>query len=96
MDGLKDGRRHNRGAPPVLTADEQQELAARLHADFAEGIVWDGKKLQRWVKERFGKDIYLARSYELLHKAGFSLQKPRPRHVKGDQAAQEAFKKNAD
>lgn len=95
LDGLKDGRRNNRGAPTLFSADEQQELAARLQADFAQGIVWDGKKVQQWAKEHLGKEIYLARSYELLRKAGFSLQKPRPRHVKGDESAKEAFKKKS-
>ena len=92
LDGLKDGRRDNPGAPRVLTAEEQQVLAAQLHADFAQGVVWEGKRLQEWIKEQFGKEVYLGRTYEFMRAAGFSPQKPRPQHVKGDQAAKEAFK----
>jgi transposase len=92
LAGLTDGRRDNRGAPKVLTAEEQQVLAAQLHTDFEQGVVWDGKRLQEWIKEQFGKEVYLGRTYEFMRAAGFSPQKPRPQHVKGDPAAKEAFK----
>lgn len=92
LPGLQDGRRHNRGAPRVLTASEQQTLAARLQEDFEQGIVWDGKKVQAWIQHEFGKEVYLGRTYELMRAAGLSPQKPRPQHVNGDQIAKEAFK----
>lgn len=92
LSGLRDGRHDNTGAPKLLTPDEQQELAARLHEDFGKGIVWEGKKLQAWIKERFGKEVYLGRTYEFMRAAGFSPQQPRPQHIKGDEGAKEAFK----
>lgn len=95
MAGVCDGRHENQGAPPVLTAEEQQQFAAAIKQDYDNGIVWDGKKGQAWVKERFGKEIYLGRSYEQMHAAGFSPQKPRPQHAKGDPVAQEEFKKKS-
>ena len=52
LPGLQDGRDHNRGRPRVLTADEQQALAARLHEDFAQGKVWSGLQVQAWVLGR--------------------------------------------
>lgn len=91
LAGLADGRRDNLGAPKVLTAVEQQVLAAQLHTDFEQGVVWEGKRLQGWIKEQFGKEVYLGRTYEFMRAAGFSPQKPRPQHVKGDQATKEAF-----
>lgn len=84
LEGLGDGRAHNRGAPTVLSVDEQQVLAARLRADFEQGIVWDGRMLQAWIKEQFGKEVYLSRTYEFMRAAGFSPQQLRPQHVKGD------------
>ena len=90
--GLRDGRQGNRGAPRVLTAEEQQALAARLQADFEQGIVWSGKDVQTWLLEQCGKTVYLGRTYEFMRAAGFSPQKPRPRHVKGDEAAKADFK----
>lgn len=92
LKGLQDGRQDNQGAPKVLTAQEQHILAAQLHADFKQGVVWEGKRLQGWIKEQFGKEVYLGRTYEFMRAAGFSPQKPRPQHVKGDEAAKEAFK----
>ncbi|CAA9368908.1 MAG: hypothetical protein AVDCRST_MAG93-8232 [uncultured Chloroflexia bacterium] len=92
LEGLTDGRAQNQGAPRVLTAEEQQTLAARLATDFEAGIVWDGPTLQRWIKEELGKDVYLGRTYEFMRAAGFSPRQLRPQHVKGDPAAQDDFK----
>jgi transposase len=90
--GLKDGRHDNQGAPTVLSGEEQQALAARVAQDFEQGIVWEGKQVQAWIQAQFGKTVYLGRTYEFLRAAGFSPQKPRPHHVKGDELAKEAFK----
>lgn len=92
LAGLRDARHDNQGAPTVLTAAEQQRIAAQLHDDFAQGILWDGKKLHAWVRREFGKEVHLARVYEWLHAAGFSKQKPRPRHTGSSDEAREAFK----
>ena len=95
LAGLQDGRAQNRGRPRVLTADEQQGLAARLNEDFVQGTVWSGQQVQAWVLAKFGKQVHLARSYEFMRAAGFSPQKPRPRHVKGNEQAKENFKTKA-
>ena len=92
LHGLRDGRGENRGAPTVLTPEEQQGLAARLHSDFQQQIVWDGKQVKDWLLETYGKQVYVSRTYEFMRAAGFSPQKPRPRHTKGDDAAKEQFK----
>lgn len=92
LAALQDGRQNNRGAPTLLTPEEQHRLAAQIRQDFEQGIVWEGKQLQAWIKQEFGKDVYLGRTYEFMRAAGFSPQKPRPRHVKGDEEAKEAFK----
>lgn len=91
LAGLRDGRQENRGAPRVLTPDEQQALAAQLQADFEQGTVWSGKDVQAWVHEQYGKTVHLGRTYEFMRSAGFSPQKPRPRHVKSDEAAKADF-----
>ncbi|GMA16730.1 winged helix-turn-helix domain-containing protein [Deinococcus metallilatus] len=92
LAGLRDGRPLNQGAPTLLTAAEQQELAAQLREALDQGRPWDGPKVQAWLKERLGKTVHIARTYELMRAAGFSLQQPRPRHVKSDKAAKEAFR----
>ena len=92
LAGLRDGRRTNQGAPRLLSAEQQHTLAARLHADFEQGIVWSGKDVRDWLQEQYGLSVYLGRTYEFLRAAGFTPQRPRPRHVGGDEAAKEAFK----
>lgn len=92
LAALQDGRHTNTGAPTLLTPEEQQRLAARIHENFEHGIVWEGKQVQAWIKQEFGKDVYLGRTYEFMRAAGFSPQKPRPRHVKGDEESKEAFR----
>ncbi|GGR74582.1 hypothetical protein GCM10008959_39770 [Deinococcus seoulensis] len=91
LAGLRDARHANQGAPRLLTAEQQQTLAARLHADFEQGIVWSGKDVQDWLQQQYGMSVHLGRTYEFLRAAGFTPQRPRPRHVGGDEAAKEAF-----
>ena len=54
--------------------------------------MWSGLQVQAWIQAEYGKDVYLSRSYEFMRAAGFSPQKPRPRHVNGDEQAKENFK----
>ncbi len=68
------------------------QVTARLQADFEQGIVWSGKDVQTWVLEQCGKTVYLGRTYEFMRAAGFSPQKPRPRHVNGDETVNADFK----
>lgn len=93
LEGLKDRRHTNPGAPTLLSDAELLLLAQTLRADFAEGRVWNGKQVQAWVHDTLGKDIHLARAYEFLDAVAFSLQSPRPQHVQANEVEQEAFKK---
>ncbi|GGL87869.1 hypothetical protein GCM10010840_27370 [Deinococcus aerolatus] len=63
-----------------------------MQADFEQGIVWSGKDVQTWVLEQCGKTVYLGRTYEFMRAAGFSPQKPRPRHVNGNETVKADFK----
>ena len=58
--------------------------------------MWSGLQVQAWVLAEYGKKVHLARSYEFMRAAGFSPQKPRPRHVKGDEQAKENFKTKSE
>lgn len=93
LAGLKDQRQHNSGAPTLLSDAEVLLLARTIRADTAAGGVWNGARVQGWVKQELDKDVHLSRCYEFLEAVRFSLQVPRPRRVEADQAAQEAFKK---
>ncbi|MFW8628634.1 helix-turn-helix domain-containing protein, partial [Deinococcus sp. ME38] len=54
LAGLRDARHGGQRAPRLLTAEQQQTLAARLHADFEQGIVWSGKDVQDWLQQQYG------------------------------------------
>ena len=57
--------------------------------------MWNGRRVQEWVKTTLQKDLYLGRCYEFLDAVGYSQQVPRPRHVEADQERQEDFKKKS-
>ena len=92
-DGLKDRRRDNPGATPVVSADVRAELQTRLADPPADGGVWTGPKVALWLSDRLGRPIAPQRAWEVLQALGYTLQRPRPRAVQADPGAQAAFKK---
>ena len=66
LESLKDQRHGNRGAPTLLSDADLLLLAQSIRADVAEGGVWNGNRVQEWVKTTLQKDLYLSRCYELL------------------------------
>jgi transposase len=94
LAGLKDRRHENPGAPSLLSDEELLLLAQVVRKDYASGKVWNGRKVVAWLRQELDKEVYLSRAYEYLAATGFSLQAPRPAHVKADLAEQEHFKKN--
>ncbi len=51
--------------------------------------------MARWIEERVGRKVWPQRGWVYLRDLGMTLQRPRPRHVKADPGAQDAFKKNS-
>ena len=92
LTGLQDRRHENPGCPPLLDEQERAQLFAAMQ-DSEEQGVWSAVKIQSWVKENLGKEVYVQRAYELLGTLGFSLQSPRPQHAKADLELQDEFKK---
>lgn len=92
-DGLKDRRRGNPGAKPLVSADVRAELQARLAEPPEDGGVWTGPKVARWLSQRLERPIAPQRAWEVLRAIGFTLQRPRPTAVQADPGAQAAFKK---
>jgi transposase len=93
LEGLKDGRHENPGAVRLLSDPEMLLLAQTIRKDYRKGVVWKGKQIVAWVKEELGKDIHEQRAYEFMRDIAFTLQQPRPAHVKSDPIQQEEFKK---
>jgi transposase len=88
--------RAGRGRKILLSADQQEQLKARLRAGPTvadEVCTLRGKEVRRILADEFGVLRSLAATYDLLHRLGFEPLRPRPRHPKASDAEQEAFKK---
>jgi transposase len=92
-DALADRRQHNRGHPPLLTPEDEAELAALLARPRSDGRFWTGALVGQWIGERVGRPVGYRRGWVYLRKLGFTLQQPRPRHQQADAEAQQALKK---
>ena len=72
LQGLRDRREQNKGAPRLLDPQTTAQLLALLQNDHKQGQPWTAKQIQQWVKTQTGKDIYLSRAYEIIAAAGLS------------------------
>ena len=94
LAGLED--RPGRGRKAPLTVDQEQQLRARIRAGATadDGVcTLRGEDVRRILASEFGVVRQLQATYNLLHKLGFSVLRPRPQHPAADPEAQEAFKK---
>lgn len=92
-DGLTDRRRSNPGAKPLVSAAVRAQLQARLADPPDDGGLWTGPKVAVWLSHRLERPIAPQRAWEVLRALGFTPQRPRPRAVQTDPAAQAVFKK---
>lgn len=77
-----------------LSVGEEEALLNSFAERAARGTVMTAKQLLPEVRKATGKEVSLAYVYKLLKRRGWRKLGPRPRHVKADPEAQEAFKKN--
>lgn len=92
---MRDRRRWQKGAPPLLSPEQQQELDQALDQPPADGGLWTGPKVAAWMAERLGRDVDPRRGWDYLQRLGRSSRVPRPQHEESDEAEQAAFKKTA-
>lgn len=93
-EALADGRRDNRGGPPLLDDDALEALQTALQDPPLGGGVWSGPKATRWMERRLGRPagtLDNARGWEALRKVGWRPQRPRPRHQDADPEEQARF-----
>jgi transposase len=92
---LGDLRQRNGRAPSVLKPDLLERLRVRLADRPPDGGLWTSRKVGQWLAGALGLETVSAqRGWEALQRIGWSIQKPRPRHVKAATPEQEAaFKK---
>jgi transposase len=86
------------GRNPKLPREREAELKARLDAGPRpdDGVcTLRGKDVVRILEREFGVKYSLDGVYDLLERLNYSCLAPRPRHEKGDPAAQQQFKELA-
>jgi len=80
----------------LLNAEQLQELRLSLKGESPDRGIWSGPKVALWIAQKIGREqVGKQRGWEYLKKCGYSPQRPRPRHKKGDKIEQEKFKKNS-
>lgn len=96
LDGLGDRRRGNKGARPLLDAAGLAALAEALEQPPEDDGLWSGRQVAAWMSGYLGRAVSPKRGLDYLHRLGFSLQRPRPRHTGAAGPEEEAaFKKNS-
>ena len=80
------------GKKPLLTSPQLQKLAHQLKSRPADGGIWTGPKVARWIeKETRRQKVWNQRGWDYLKKLRYSCQSPRPKQRKGDAQQQEQF-----
>ncbi|NET61459.1 MAG: IS630 family transposase [Symploca sp. SIO2E6] len=91
----KQGVKHRRGKEPCLNEEQFLELTVQLQKRPADGGVWTGPKVARWIEKTTGiEKVWNQRGWDYLKKSNYSWQKPRPKHRKGDPIEQQTFQDN--
>lgn len=97
-EGLKDGHAKNPGGrPSLLKPAQQQELLRVVHEERPpDGGLWTGPKISRWIAQKTGRKLPTkGTGWNYLVRLGFSIQRPRPRHVQAaPETVRTVWKKN--
>ena len=96
-DSLGDRRRGNKGARPLLTAEQLAALAEAVANPPPDGGLWTGPKVAAWIARETGRaHVHPQRGWAYPRRLGQTLQTPRPRHEQtATPEEQDAFKKNS-
>ncbi len=90
--GLGDRRPGNPGGTCLLSPEQQAQLRQALAEPPADGGLWTGPKVARWIASHTGSKVHAQRGWEYLKRLNYSKRVLRPRHTKADPAVQQAFK----
>lgn len=94
-EAVADKRHRNRGHPPLLSPPQRAALALALEGPAPDGENWNGPKAALWMSELLGRPVRPQRGWEALRRAGYTPQRPRPRHQEADPEAQDSFQAGA-
>lgn len=94
---LGDRRRGNGAKPRLLTPEMLEKLRERVKTPPDDGGVWTAKKVAAFMAAELGlARVAEQRGWEALRAIGWTLQRPRPRHVRAaTPEEQAAFKKTS-
>lgn len=88
----KEGNERVRGKKALLNETQINKLKKELESRPADGGIWTGAKVSRWIEREIGVEkVWNQRGWDYLKKFGYSWQKPRPKHYKGDREEQAEF-----
>jgi len=93
--GIRDRRHEIDVSRPLLSPEQQEELATALQGSPADGGLWSGPKVAQWMQQRLGRPVAPQRGWDYLQRLRYSSRVPRPQHAKADEASQQEFKKTA-
>ncbi len=86
------------GQPPKLDRKQKVYLKRIIEkSPMKQGlpfVTWTSKLVQYVIKRQFGVKYVLRQIYNLMKEFGFSIQRPRPEHLKANKALQLKSKKN--
>ena len=78
-----------------MKEEQFQKLKEELKERPADGGIWTGPKVARWIEKETGREkVWNQRGWDYLKKSRYSCQKPNPKHKKEDPVEQEKFKQN--
>jgi transposase len=84
--GLGDRRPGNPGGTCLLSPEQQAQLCQALAEPPADGGLWTGPKVARWIASHTGRKVHAQRGWEYLKRLNYSKPVLRPRHTKADPA----------
>lgn len=87
-------RRHgNPGGPRLLTGEQQAELDRALEGAAPDGGRWTAAKVATWIGAQTGRRVGVQTGWRYLRRLDWRRYRPRPKHTKADEQAQDAFQK---
>ena len=94
---LGDRRRGNGAKATILTPEILAMLRERLKRPPDDGGLWTAKKVAAVIAAELGRErVAEQRGWEALRAIGWTIQRPRPRHVRAASAEEQAeFKKTS-
>lgn len=93
IDGLRD--RPGRGDKPTMTARQEKALARALEksprAAAISSNIWTGRAVREFLTKKGWFECSLAGAYAIIHRLGFTLQRPNRQSLEADPAAAKRF-----